>query len=122
MSESKNQIGGQIKRGFVWNFAEQVSYKLLQFITQLVLARILMPEDYGLCALVLAFISIADVFVNSGFSSALIQKKEAKSIDFSSVCYFCICLALFLYLLLFFTAPFIADTFEDGRISHIYYI
>ena len=119
MSESKSPIGGQIKRGFAWNFAEQVSYKLLQFITQLVLARILMPEDYGLCALVLAFISIADVFVNSGFSSALIQKKETKSIDFSSVCYFCICLAIALYLLLFFTAPFIAKTFEDGRITQI---
>lgn len=119
MSESNKQIGGQIKRGFVWNFAEQVSYKLIQFIIQLVLARILMPDDYGLCALVLAFINIADVLVKSGFSSALIQKKEAKSIDFSSVCYFCVGIAILLYIILFFSSSLIADYFNDERISNV---
>lgn len=119
MTESNKQIGGQIKRGFIWNFAEQVSYKLIQFIIQLVLARILMPDDYGLCALVLAFINIADVLVKSGFSSALIQKKEAKSIDFSSVCYFCVGIALVLYFLLFISSSFIAEFFNDERISNV---
>lgn len=118
MSESE-KLEGQIKSGFIWNFAEQVSFKLIQFIIQLVLARILLPEDYGLCALVLAFISIADVLINSGFSSALIQKKDAKSIDFSSVCYLCISLAIVLYLVLFFSSHLIADYFDDERISSV---
>jgi O-antigen/teichoic acid export membrane protein len=119
MSDTNNKLAGQIKRGFIWNFAEQVSYKVIQFIIQLVLARILLPDDYGLCALVLAFINIADVFVKSGFSSALIQKKEAKSIDFSSVCYFCIGIAVILYIILFFTSSYIAEFFEDTRIANV---
>lgn len=114
-----NDVGAQIKHSFLWNFAEQISYKLIQFIIQLVLARILMPDDYGLCALVLAFINIADVFVKSGFSSALIQKKNAQSIDYSSVCYFCIGVALVLYLILFLSASFIADFFNDDRITSV---
>ncbi len=117
--EENNQIGGQIKHGFIWNFAEQVSYKLIQFIIQLVLARILVPDDYGLCALVLAFINIADVLVKSGFGSALIQKKDVRSIDFSSVCYFSIGIAVFLYIIIFFSSPYIAEFFNEERITSV---
>ena len=115
----EGKIGDSVKRGFFWNFAENVLYKGVQFILQIVLARILMPEDYGLCAIVLAFINIAQELVNSGFPNALIQKKDASRIDFSSVCHFSVALGIIFYSVLYIIAPIIADFFNDSRITSI---
>lgn len=114
-----DNLGTNVKRGFFWNFAENVLYKIVQFLLQIILARILLPEDYGLCAIVLAFINIAQEFVNSGFASALIQKKEASRLDFSSVCYFSIALGILFYFILFAAAPSLASFFNDERIIGI---
>lgn len=113
------QLGSQVKKSFLWNFSENIVFKFIQFIIQLVLARILAPEDYGLTALVLAIVNIADVFVKAGFSSALIQKDDAKSIDFSSVCYFSLALAIICYIVIFICSPYIAGYFGDSRIVGI---
>lgn len=113
------QLGKEIKKGFAWNFAEQVSFKMMQFIIQIVLTRMLMPEDYGLIALSLAFINFASVFVSAGWGSALIYKKDADSKDFSSVCWLSIIISVAIYVLLFFVAPLIADFYSDGRITLI---
>lgn len=115
----EGEIRNGVKRGLFWNFAENVLYKGVQFLLQIILARILMPEDYGLCAIVLAFVNIAQELVNSGFASALIQKKDATRLDFSSVCHFSVALGLFFYLILFIAAPRIAIFFNDGRITDI---
>ena len=96
---------------------ERIGTKVVQFSLQLLLARLLVPEDYGLCALLLAFINIATVFVNSGLNTALIQKKEADSLDFSSVLYLSLSISVILYVILFFLSPFIADFFNDKRLS-----
>ncbi|MDE1507157.1 oligosaccharide flippase family protein [Ligilactobacillus salivarius] len=61
--------------GFFWKFNEQISSQLVTFIISIILARLLTPKDYGIVALINVFISIADVFVTSGFGAALIQKK-----------------------------------------------
>ncbi len=114
-----DNLGTKVKKSFFWNFAENVLYKVVQFLLQIILARILLPEDYGLCAIVLAFINIAQEFVNSGFASALIQKKEASRLDFSSVCHFSIALGIIFYIILFVIAPVIADFFNDARIIDI---
>lgn len=116
MSQS---LGKEIRKGFIWNFSEQASFKLMQFVIQIVLTRLLMPEDYGLVALSLAFVNFATVFVNAGFGSALIYKKDATTEDFSSVCWTNIGIACFLYIILFFTAPIIADFYNDERITLI---
>lgn len=109
-------VGHNIKTGLFWSLAERVGTKAVQFILQLILARILLPEDYGLCALLLAFINVATVLVDSGFSAALVQKKKASSIDFSSVFYISFSISLVFYFILFFIAPFIADFYADLRI------
>ena len=101
----------------IWTFMERIGTKVVQFSLQLLLARLLVPEDYGLCALLLAFINIATVFVNSGLNTALIQKKEADSLDFSSVLYLSLSISVILYVILFFLSPFIADFFNDKRLS-----
>lgn len=112
-----DNIGAKVRSGMIWTFMERIGTKVVQFSLQLLLARLLVPEDYGLCALLLAFINIATVFVNSGLNTALIQKKEADSLDFSSVLYLSLSISVILYVILFFLSPFIADFFNDKRLS-----
>ena len=97
----------------VWRFAERCGAQLVSFIVSIVLARILAPEDYGTIALVTVFTAILQVFVDSGLGTALIQKKDADKIDFSSVFYFNFVVCLILYLGMFAAAPFIADFYGD---------
>lgn len=93
---------------FIWRFAERSGAQLVTFVVSIVLARILMPEDYGTIALVTVFTAIMQVFVDSGLGTALIQKKDADDLDFSSVFYFNFVVCIILYLVMFFAAPFIA--------------
>lgn len=97
----------------VWRFAERCGAQIVSFIVSIVLARILAPEDYGTIALVTVFTAILQVFVDSGLGTALIQKKDADEIDFSSVFYFNFVVCLILYLGMFAAAPFIADFYGD---------
>ena len=97
---------------FFWRFAERCGAQLVTFIVSIVLARILMPGDYGTVALVTAFTTIMQVFVDSGLSTALIQKKDADDLDFSSVFYFNFVICIILYLIMFFAAPVIASFYE----------
>ncbi len=96
----------------IWKFSERVLAQLVTFIVSIVLARLLLPDDYGVIAMTLVFITVADVFVTSGFGNALIQKKDADNIDFSSVFYFNIGFSLPMYLLLVAAAPYIAEYYN----------
>jgi len=96
-----------------WKLTERGGTQGIQFIVQIVLARLLLPEEYGLIALVTIFIALANVFVQNGFSTALIQKQNADEIDFSSVFYLSLLVATLLYTVLFFTAPFIAVFYQE---------
>ena len=69
----------------IWKFGERFLAQIVSFIVSIVLARMLMPEDYGVISLILVFITFADVFVTSGFSTSLIQKKDADDTDFSTI-------------------------------------
>ncbi|MGN9011658.1 lipopolysaccharide biosynthesis protein [Oliverpabstia intestinalis] len=94
---------------FIWRFAERCGAQGVKLIVELVLARILLPEDYGLIALVTVLIQILNVFVDSGLGNALIQKKDADDLDFSTVFYFNLVWCAILYGLLFLTAPIFAS-------------
>jgi len=93
---------------------ERFGSQAMQFVVSIALARLLSPDDFGLVALVMVFIALANVFVQSGLNTALVQKKNADNVDFSTVFYASILIALFFYGLLFFTAPVIAE-FYNGR-------
>ena len=93
---------------FLWRFAERCGAQGVSFIVSLVLARLLTPNDYGIVALMSVFISILGVFIDSGFSAALIQKKDADDLDFSSIFYFNLFSCSLLYLILFLAAPLIS--------------
>jgi len=96
----------------IWKYLEQCSLQVVQFVISIVLARLLMPDDFGVIALVSIFISIAGVFIGSGLPAALIQKKDADALDFSSVFWLSICIAFFIYTALFFATPLIAAFYE----------
>ena len=96
-----------------WRFSERTAAQGVSFIVSIVLARLLTPEDYGLIGLITVFISIATVFVSSGFGNALIQKENATQTDFSSVFYFGILMGIIMYIILFFIAPFIANFYNE---------
>ncbi|OXM99235.1 oligosaccharide flippase family protein, partial [Bifidobacterium vansinderenii] len=113
MSDSKKQMKFSVISGLFWKFAERMSSQLVSVIVTIILARLLMPSDYGTVTLVTIFITIANVFVNDGFGVALIQKKDADDLDFSSVFYFGIAFSIFLYLIIFFgVAPIVADFYN----------
>lgn len=98
--------------GFAWKFSERIIAQSVSFVVSIILARQLMPDHYGIIALVTVFINVADVFVTSGFSSSLVQKKDADDTDFSTI-FYCSCVtAILLYMLLFGVAPFIAQIYQ----------
>ena len=104
---------------FLWRFAERCGAQIIQFIVSIVLARILAPEAYGTIALVLVFSQILQVFVDSGLGNALIQKKDADDLDFSSVFWFNVVWCLVLYTMMFFCAPLISAFYNDESLTAI---
>ncbi len=100
-------------RNFIWRFAERCGAQGVSFIVSIVLARLLEPSVYGTIALVTVFTTILQVFVDSGLGTALVQKKDADDLDFSSVFYFNFVICIILYLVMFIAAPFIANFYQD---------
>ena len=101
----------------IWRFSERIGAQGISFIVSIILARLLAPEAYGTVALITVFITIMQVFVDSGMGNALIQKKETDDIDFSTVFYFNVCMCTVLYIVLYFLAPFIASFYRDSQMT-----
>lgn len=106
----------KIKKGLVWSSIERFSAQGLQFLLGIILARLLMPSDYGLIAMISVFIGIGKNIVDSGFVDALIQKKEKKEEDFNTTFFFNISLGLVFYGILFFIAPFISSFYKEPEL------
>lgn len=103
----------KVLKAFFWKFAERGSTQAISFVISLILARLLSPSDYGQVAILMIFISVLQVLVDSGFGNALIQKKDATKDDFSTILYFNILLSIALYIILFIAAPYISSFFRD---------
>lgn len=115
-----NEIGKiHIITSLLWKFIERIGTQGIQFIVMIILARFLLPEDFGLIVVVTIFISIATVITQSGFNTALIQAKKIDKIDLSSVFYLNLFIATILYTILFFLSPFIATFFEQPQLKSI---
>lgn len=96
-------------RGAAWSFLTQFSDQLVSLAVQIVLARLLLPDDFGTVALLSIFLALSNTLVSGGFSFALIQKKDADSLDFNTVFYTMLFLSGFMYAILFASAPCIAS-------------
>jgi O-antigen/teichoic acid export membrane protein len=109
----------KVINNFIWRFLERCGAQCVTFIVSIVLARILDPKVYGTVALVTVFTTIMQVFVDSGMGNALIQKKNADDLDFSSVFYFNIIMCTMLYLVMFFSAPFISSFYNMPELTPV---
>lgn len=114
---NENNLKKSVISGVIWKFIEVLTTDGISFVVSVVLARLLSPDDYGEIALVNVFIVIANVFVVNGLGTALIQKKEADSLDFSSVFYFNFAFSLTLYGIIFLTAPALARFYETPHLA-----
>ena len=105
--------------GSFWMMIERFGYLTIQFVSNLVLARLLSPDDFGVIGILMVFITLSNVFIDSGFSASLIQKKEISETDKSTVFYINLSLASVVYIILFFTSPWIADFFHNESIASL---
>lgn len=95
--------------GMMWGGIGKVGTLTINFLTNLVLARLLMPEDFGAIAMLAIFLAVSNIFIQGGLGAALIQKKNPDHLDYSTVFYWNLVVAAVFYLILYVSAPFIAD-------------
>lgn len=105
-------LGKSIFQGMMWSALERVSIQALQFVLGVILARLLTPTEYGTVGLLIVFITLSQVFIDSGFSNALIQKKNRTEEDKSTVFWFNLVISIFFYIILYFIAPVVADFYD----------
>ncbi len=103
--------------GFAWQLSERLLGQVISFVVSVVLARILLPVEYGVVAVVQVFITFAGIFITAGFGNALVQKIDTDDLDYSTVFYFNMSVSVALYLTIFFTAPWIAARYEMSSLS-----
>lgn len=116
MAES---LKGKAISGVIWSSIERFSAQGIQFILSIILARLVLPADYGLIAMLGIFLAIAQTFIDSGFSNALIQKQDRTETDFSTAFYFNVIIGLIVYLLLYFCSPCIASFYDEPKLNDI---
>lgn len=112
MTPSKRRV----KSGLIWSAIDSFINQAISLVIMLVLASLLGPSDYGLVAMLAIFIAIAAVFVNSGFSSALIRKEDRDEKDYATTFFFSLAVSVVCYSILFFFAPVIADFYQHQEL------
>lgn len=116
-------MAGDLKQkaasGMVWSFIQKFGGMGLQFVSGIILARLLTPEDYGCIGMLSIFMVVANSFVDGGFASALIQKKQPTQKDYSTIFWWNLCMALLMYAILFFCAPLIARFYKMPLLSSV---
>ncbi len=113
------ELRSKAVRGVAWSFVERFSVQGVTFLLELVIARIIGPESYGLIAMLAIFMAVSQVFIDGGFSNALIQRKERDESDFSTVFYINLGISVLAYAILFAAAPAIAAFFEQPLLCDI---
>lgn len=103
-------------KALIWSFLERLSKQGLQFVFSVILARILLPSEFGLIAMLTVFVAFGNAFINSGFSHALIQKKDATFEDECSVFYFNLFVSVIATILLYLGSPFIAEFYDQPQL------
>jgi hypothetical protein len=109
----------QAASGMLWTFSQQFSTQIISFIISVILARLLSPSDFGTVALFSVVTSIASTLVDGGMASSLVRSKDISQVDLSTVFWFNITTAVFLYFLIFFSAPLVADFYKISQLTSI---
>lgn len=112
----KKQKMTKVSSGLFWSFGEQALGQIISTIISIILARLVLPNDYGTIAIVTIFVSICDALVTGGLGSALVQVEDANDLDFDSVWWLNILVAIGLYGMLFVAAIGISDFYDDSEL------
>lgn len=115
MADNNDNMKMRVARTLKWNTVDKVATQILYAVTGIILALLLDQTDFGLIGAILIFQAFAAMFIDSGFSYALIQRKSPTRLDYSSVLWFNITMACAIYAILFFCAPLIADCFQNDQ-------
>ena len=102
--------------GLFWSFSDLISKQGINFLIQVILARLLLPKDFGVIGMITVFIAISQSFIDSGFSTALIREKKVSQEDYSTVFYFNLIMASVMYVILFFSADAISSFFNESQL------
>ena len=105
--------------GASWSFAGRMLQQGFQFIIGIILARLLIPEVYGLVGMAMVFITVSYVFIDSGFSAAIVQRKNITNLDLSTVFYLNMGVSIVVYTIVFFSAPLISSFFGEPQLVNI---
>jgi len=106
-------------KGVYWNGIERFSTLFVQLVSTLIIARMLTPADFGLIGMLVIFNALGTVIVDSGFSQALIRKKDATDVDYSSVFYFNVILSFLIYVILVFLSPAISNFYNTPELENV---
>lgn len=106
-------------KGILWSTVERFSVQGVQFVIMIVMARLLTPYDYGIIGMLAIFIAVAQSLIDSGFSQALIRKQDRTDVDNNTVFYFNIVVSALLYLILYVSAPFVADFYDTPQLCPV---
>lgn len=116
---AEDSLKSQTKKGLAWSMIERFATQGIQFLFGILLARLLSPDDYGIIAMPLVFLAIAQCFIDSGFATALVRKPDLKEEDLSTAFYFNIMVGVVCYAILFFTSPWIADFYNTPILADL---
>ena len=109
----------KILSGMIWSFVQRFGTMAISFVSNIILARLLSPDDYGIIGMLMIFIAVANTFVDGGFGSALIQKKRPTKEDYSTIFWWNMFLSMLLYGLLYICAPAIARFYNLPILSDV---
>lgn len=119
IATSMSQLKDSTIKGVQWSAIERFTVQGINFLVQIVLARLLCPEDYGIIGMLAIFMQVAQVLIDSGFASALIQKQKCTEEDYSTVFYFSLAISAFLYFCLFISSPLVARFYDMPILAHV---
>ncbi|MGV3145824.1 lipopolysaccharide biosynthesis protein [Streptococcus parasuis] len=115
MKKSRNDV----VKGLFWTLSERFMSQLVSVIVTIILTRLIAPSDYGVISVVTVIIAILNVFMTSGFSASLIQQDNVDDLDYSTVFYFSIVLGLFIYILVYICAPYLANFYKLPQLDSV---
>ena len=114
-----NSLKQKTAKGVLWSTVERFSVQGVQFLIMIVMARLLTPHDYGIIGMLAIFLAVSQSLIDSGFSQALIRKQDRTEIDNNTVFYFNIVVSSLLYIILYFSAPFVADFYDTPQLCPV---
>lgn len=117
--DSQSCMKETVISSLIWKFLERLGTQGIQFVVSIILARLLLPSDYGVVTMIMVFTAISNAFIQAGFSTSLIQQKNSDELDYSSVFYTSFIIATLCYVILYIAAPIIADFYNMQQIKDI---